>query len=870
MGRMNNIAGSVSNDNVIPGIPVTQQEAIDHLVSRLGKLNDGDTELPRVVLLRGASGIGKSWTIQQFYNRLRETRDDQYWPHPYAEVSMAGPLASRKQIAPEFNIFNWNAAALPTFGWWGFNCERLTTGAVQSVLDAALTQIDIHLIPLTLSWQEMAGMGAKSKKAWKKFSQQIRNVLVDEGPSAVLSQFGLEVPFLSTLIGLGWDAGRSVQTNLKNQNDLKNSISTGERSRQKSLRKSEELATVFQSLTLPGLPAVIAIEDVQLMGAELSKMVDAATRGSVPRSAADELRVNSSAPVLVVGTVWPEGFSNPDLEFPAWVTTAHKEGRVEILDLQELGQDELGAVVREYAPNTSEEVIAQVTHAPLNNPHILKLWLSSRPVRRHIKTNGEALTIDIGRGLPRDAEAVFDSRWHELNPDVQDALLCATAANPHHDERLLAFVPDIINEILRDLGEELWEDWWEKRGHDGHATSDAFQEAITPSDWCRAQDDVQFFADSELASTSRRQLAARDYPAEDYTDIKAATLHSLVRWCQGTVGETELQKKTPAATLVASWYAHLFEELGNPPEAKLPPELVLCLGRALAERGEYGTAVRIVKPELPALKLTVGHQSLEFLQVRWDYAVWLGESGSYSEGIKQLQSVHPDFQAWYPTEAELDWQASLESELSEDFYKTPMMFDAQFYVPEWEEALARNEFQAEIDDLEVGPAEGVSESQRTLAVISKKIDFYEDDPFRWPRPEVIEELLGQLDQFDLGKADTLVIRARKLLVGIYDNLLFNIDRERELWGEGELTDPGEDSSVKPADQSHEAIIERQAEDDLRSTYEFLSKEEAYKEKYRKLALKQCQLLLEVATNTDDLAAVAEINSQVAQLELDRG
>lgn len=174
MFRMNNLSRSASRDIVIPGVPVTQQEAIEYLLRRLGKLSDGDTELPRVVLQRGPTGIGKSWTIQQFHNQLCASADNQYWPKIDADVAAARPLASRKLVGPDPREFVWGAVAVPTFGWWGFNCERLERGVVQSVLDEASLQIDVHWLPLKQRWNQVAGIGQKAKKAWKEISQGMR------------------------------------------------------------------------------------------------------------------------------------------------------------------------------------------------------------------------------------------------------------------------------------------------------------------------------------------------------------------------------------------------------------------------------------------------------------------------------------------------------------------------------------------------------------------------------------------------------------------------------------------------------------------------------------------------------------------------
>lgn len=61
--------------NELPGPHV--QIAAD-LAERMRSTYNGDTALPRVVVLEGASGVGKTRMIQEVYERVR--RGDSQWP----------------------------------------------------------------------------------------------------------------------------------------------------------------------------------------------------------------------------------------------------------------------------------------------------------------------------------------------------------------------------------------------------------------------------------------------------------------------------------------------------------------------------------------------------------------------------------------------------------------------------------------------------------------------------------------------------------------------------------------------------------------------------------------------------------------------
>jgi hypothetical protein len=73
-------------------------QLVRDLRTRLNRLVAGDVSVPRVVVLEGASGTGKSRVIRELYRRLQSTQPEpEYWP-PLPEHE-PGPLAGRAAAA---------------------------------------------------------------------------------------------------------------------------------------------------------------------------------------------------------------------------------------------------------------------------------------------------------------------------------------------------------------------------------------------------------------------------------------------------------------------------------------------------------------------------------------------------------------------------------------------------------------------------------------------------------------------------------------------------------------------------------------------------------------------------------------------------
>lgn len=165
------------------------RQVVEDLVERLEGLQRGDVRSPRVVVLRGDSGAGKSRIIREVYKRLRDASTEPiYWPSlatgegvDRGPRGVGDPMALRKEISPSLEGFLWPANALPSFGWWGFNCERLSTNAGLDVVRAARPQLDAHHLPVLLAWRQAAGVGEKIQAKRDAILREVRDAAISEG-----------------------------------------------------------------------------------------------------------------------------------------------------------------------------------------------------------------------------------------------------------------------------------------------------------------------------------------------------------------------------------------------------------------------------------------------------------------------------------------------------------------------------------------------------------------------------------------------------------------------------------------------------------------------------------------------------------------
>ena len=110
------------------------RRVLKDLVSLLSSLQTGDTQSPRVVVLEGASGSGKSRIVRELYRRLRAGEPSPgYWPELPEEwsVTKAGvdPIPNRKRLGPRSTaLFGIQIRCLASLGGYStaIACNMVT------------------------------------------------------------------------------------------------------------------------------------------------------------------------------------------------------------------------------------------------------------------------------------------------------------------------------------------------------------------------------------------------------------------------------------------------------------------------------------------------------------------------------------------------------------------------------------------------------------------------------------------------------------------------------------------------------------------------------------------------------------------------
>ena len=504
------------------------------LLERLEALRDPGCDLPRVVVLSGSAGSGKTRIVQELYARLRSDREDAYWPAMGDAVRTRGgagtdPMAGRKVVAPRIDGFVWPAGALPTFGWWGLSCERLATGSSQDVVSVMRSQLEAHALPLAMARRQVEDLKDKTRRLAGEAVDEVRSAFIDEGLSAAfdaLKQRHISIPFGSTLVKWGFKGVDASWRRVQELNRLKCEFFLGEQDRSIQRTASQQLADMLISLSHRDLPAVIAIEDMHLMGRELPAFLDVVSS-------------RRSSPILMVGTVWPEGENNG--VYRRWLNKAQSSGTVQYVKSPILGVDDLSRMIREEAPRTSKADLQQVA-GRLNNPYLIRLWLTERRTQEHIESHDGAVVLaDENIRLPEDVVVVLKARWDELDDAVRTGLLYAAAISPDTDGCACRFVSEVVVGVVN------------RREPDAHYDARmGLRRAIEKLCWCRSEQGIDFFVEPSLLEYLRGKADSR-FGKEGWRQLRLFTQDALAEWICRRIDGVDLPP-TEVSMFVCQWF----------------------------------------------------------------------------------------------------------------------------------------------------------------------------------------------------------------------------------------------------------------------------------------------------------------------------
>ena len=594
------------------------------LLERLEALRDPGCDLPRVVVLSGSAGSGKTRIVQELYARLRSDRGDAYWPAMGDAVRTRGgagtdPMAGRKVVAPRIDGFLWPAGALPTFGWWGLNCERLASGSSQDVVSAMRSQLEAHALPLAMARRQVEDLKDKTRRVAGEAVDEVRSAFIDEGLSAAfdaLKQRHISVPFGSTLVKWGFKGVDASWRRVQELNRLKRDFLLGEQGRSIQRTASQQLADMLISLSCRALPAVIAIEDMHLMGRELPAFLDAVSS-------------RRSSPILVVGTVWPEGENNR--VYRRWLNKAQSRGTVQYVNSPILGVDDLSRMIQEEAPRTSKADLLQITDR-LNNPYLIRLWLTERRTQEHIEGHDGAVVLaDDNIRLPEDVVAVLKGRWDELDDAVRAGLLYAAAISPDTDGSACRFVSEVVAGVVN--RRELDVQYDARMG---------LRRAIENLCWCRSERGIDFFVEPLLVEYLRSKVDSH-FSEEGWRQLRQLTQDALAEWISRRVDGIYLPP-SEVSTFVCQWFLSVDD--GERTEALVIARAAAqwCLAQNADSCDEVGDAVERGKKTLAALLAGNPLSERVTLDVRSTVAGYVLQGGEVKDALNRYSALLPAFE----------------------------------------------------------------------------------------------------------------------------------------------------------------------------------------------------------------------------------
>ena len=397
------VATAPATTTVVKTAPMAERAGIDRsgIVDYLGQWYDAVAagHGPFVATLEAPMGMGKTWIIQRFFERLATGRQPgvPYWP-----TSVTGSdgnlLTARKRIRPESFVAP-GGATLPWL-WWGIECQRSHVGSPMQSLVAAGPQLDAHAEAI----QSQVGAKAQRKEDALQALDAMFDLLGVVNPGAAID---------AAQTGWGLFRSRQKRRNRAKELQVDRVVDPAERSRLLAVQLATSLREVAAAV-----PVVLVVDDAQWADPALVSLLRHAAEIEHGR-------------LLIVCGVWPEALvqTSGTETFASWLTAyeaAHAD-RLARFRLEPMPDAGLAAMVQSVAGRTPPSTVQAIVELASGNPLTLNLILDLDRVRRDIATDG---SIDLDpaalTGLPRDAEALYQELWRQL-PDDQRRVLAALA-----------------------------------------------------------------------------------------------------------------------------------------------------------------------------------------------------------------------------------------------------------------------------------------------------------------------------------------------------------------------------------------------------------------------------------------------------------
>jgi tetratricopeptide (TPR) repeat protein len=592
---------------------------VHDILSRLDRLVAGDVSLPRVIVLEGGSGTGKSRVVREVYRSLQGCQPSPgYWPallesdRPVADAG-SDPMPARKRLGPSTAGFVWPADALPSFAWWVFDCDRMPKGDLLDVIAQAGPALRAHLPAVRLAWRDAAGWQARMSGGREQVIARAREALAEGGVEAVdqlLAATNVWIPGLG--LGLKWlrQAGSIHAVHRGEIAVLKREFPLGGEMAEERNSAAVELAELLGRIAHPRVPAIVVVEDLHLLGAELDEFLTI-----VAQRDADH-------PVLVIGTAWPEGKHNKD--YDRWVRKTKLAGNLEYRAMPDLDRTDLITLLRRYAPGTSDEAAARVL-VRYSNPLALQLYLTLDDIQDQITDGGGALTAnpDELAQLPDTIRGLYNLRWSELPSHIRTTLSYVAATLPS-DQPSWPYFPVIVLNAIQTAGVPMPE----------VGIGAALSDSVTPYAWIDIdQAGLHHFREALLGEIARHHLSRKSRNL-----LEGRTTEVLRSHFDELRGSGSWVEATEENLHCARWLVALTCDEADCPGADAAA--LILVARADADAHRPAIAVQRLGSRDWQFAVLPDHPNT--LTTRRLFAHWLGEAGRAEEAVTQLQRLLTD------------------------------------------------------------------------------------------------------------------------------------------------------------------------------------------------------------------------------------
>lgn len=594
------------------------------LCDRISALVGGDVGQPRVIVLEGPSGVGKSRVVRELYRTLRNQCDpDRYWPE-LDEFGGAGtisrdPLPGRKRIGPDAAGFLWPAGALPGFGWWPLRCERLHAGETLDVAAQSSPELHTHLVPLRLAWKQAAS-GADQFRARKNDIIAAAKEALTEGgleaASRALASFDITVLGMGTALSWLLRSAQAAHGHWKTRQDKAGEVDLGPRAEQQRRSVGADIATMIIGVAHRQVPGVVVIEDLHLMGAELQELL---TPLAVPRK---------DKPVVVIAMAWPE--YRDDSVYAIWKAETVAAGRTQVIAMPDLAEEDLQRIVFDYAPHTTS-AIAEEAARRYPNPLTLEAILSSRLITRAVDAAGGALPVEALDARPRDIDEVYRDRFRELEDEIQTALAVAAGCLPDAETaRLWPFIRDVVTEavdrstvvqtaVQTDAGQILG----------------GIESAADGKAWLVPTGVADTFREALQAHIAHQHLQTEILLPQQQADLRDAVAAALAGRIHQACVDGYFLDATEEHSILSRWLLELHPQT-TPDNQHAMLAAAYRAAEDLAAAYKYGEAVATLAPFLQSAS---GSEDDGLFAIRSYRARWLGKSGRTEDAVADTEAL---------------------------------------------------------------------------------------------------------------------------------------------------------------------------------------------------------------------------------------